>query len=190
MKGAVILSDVSARRNMSSLSDDLNSYLKRGNNGSSTSLSSMTSKLSTFKLPTLKSPFSGSSGSTPEDEEPFLGVNTDDGYGGKTESQSWLSKKMSECLPSLSKKQRIIGFMTSLVLGSLLTYSFLQYSIDFRNNLFWFGNFFSANACYKSTEVFTIIFPRKPFYYIQVGYNRLWDFIPTLWGGRGSDSLV
>lgn len=128
MKGAVILSDVSARRNMSSLSDDLNSYLKRGNNGSSTSLSSMTSKLSTFKLPTLKSPFSGSSGSTPEDEEPFLGVNTDDGYGSKTESQSWLSKKMSQCLPSLSKKQRIIGFMTSLVLGIIcfgLAISFL-----------------------------------------------------------------
>ena len=105
-------------RSMSSLSEDLNSYLNRGNNGSSTSLSSMTSKLSAFKLPTLKSPFGGSSASTPEDEEPFLGVSTDDGKGGKGESQGWLAKKMAECLPSLTKKQRIIGFMSSLVLGN------------------------------------------------------------------------
>lgn len=115
-------------RSMSSLSEDLNSYLNRGNNGSSTSLSSMTSKLSAFKLPTLKSPFGGSSASTPEDEEPFLGVSTDDGKGGKGESQGWLAKKMAECLPSLTKKQRIIGFMSSLVLGAIcfgLAISFL-----------------------------------------------------------------
>jgi len=113
---------------MSSLTDDLNSYLKRSSNASSNSLTSMTSKLSTFKLPTLKSPFGGSSASTPEDEEPFLGVSTDEGYNSKAESQSWIAKKLSECLPSLSKKQRIIGFMTSLVLGTIcfgLAISFL-----------------------------------------------------------------
>jgi hypothetical protein len=114
---------------MSSLSEDLNSYLKRGNNsGSSTSLSSVTSALSAFKLPTLKTPFGGSSASTPEDEEPFLGVSADGGHAGKTESQSWLAKKISGCLPSLSKKQRIIGFMGSLILGTIcfgLAISFL-----------------------------------------------------------------
>lgn len=114
---------------MSSLSEDLNSYLKRGSNGSSTSLSSMTSKLSSFKLPTLKTPFGGSTAGTPEDEEPFLGVSTDDGgYGGKQESQSWVAEKISSCLPSLSKKQRIIGFMSSLIFGNRkkLKYTFLM----------------------------------------------------------------
>ena len=136
---------------MSSLSEDLNSYLKRGNNGSSTSLSSMTSKLSTFKLPTLKSPFGGSSASTPEDEEPFLGVSTDDGYPSKAESQSWLAKKISGCLPSLSKKQRIIGFMSSLVLGNMDSCKFMRlHMINFRNNLLWTCHFLSANVGHKS----------------------------------------
>ena len=104
---------------MGSLSQDLNSYLnKSSSNGSTASLSSLTSKLSSMSLPTLnsiKSPF----GAGEEDEEPFLGVSTDSGMAKnrKEEERSWLARKMEENLPSLSKKQRIIGFMSSLVLG-------------------------------------------------------------------------
>jgi len=111
---------------MGGLSQDLNSYLNKSN-GSSSSLSSLTSKLGSMKLPTLKTPFSSGSA---DDEEPFLGVSTDGGTGvnNRKESQSWFAQKMDAYLPSLSKKQRIIGFMTSLVLGTIcfgLAVSFL-----------------------------------------------------------------
>ena len=104
-----------------SLSQDLNSYLSKSS--SSSSLSSLTSKLSSMKLPTLKTPF----GSNEEDEEPFLGVSSDPGISNnRKEQQSWIAKKLEENLPSLSKKQRIIGFMTSLVLGKTKV---LKYSV-------------------------------------------------------------
>ena len=103
---------------MGSLSQDLNSYLSKSNNGSTTSLSSLTSKLSSMSLPTLnsiKKPF----GSGEDDEEPFLGVSSDSGMANnRKEEKSWLARKMEENLPSLSKKQRIIGFMSSLILGN------------------------------------------------------------------------
>jgi len=107
-----------------SLTDDLNSYLKK--NSSSNSLSNLTGKL---KLPTLKSPFGSSS--TPEDEQPFL-ENQDVesgglGGGGGSSSGGWWKSRMSAStspsnsntawLPALSKKQRICGFMTSIILG-------------------------------------------------------------------------
>ena len=105
---------------MGSLSQDLSSYLNKSNNGSTTSLSSLTSKLSSMSLPTLnsiKSPFGG--GAAEDDEEPFLGVSSDSGLANnRKEERSWLARKMEENLPSLSKKQRIIGFMTSLILGN------------------------------------------------------------------------
>jgi len=91
---------------MANIKDDLNSYLNRGT-GSTTSLSSLAAS---FKLPTLKTPFSGNSDNTPEDEEPFLGVQVEQGR-----STSWFGDK--DCCPSLSRKQRIFGFVTSLVLG-------------------------------------------------------------------------
>ena len=100
-----------------SLSQDLNSYLNKSS--SSSSLSSLTSKLGSMKLPTLKTPFGSGSGG--DDEEPFLGLgvssNSGLGAGNRREEQSWLARKLEENLPSLSKKQRILGFMTSLVLG-------------------------------------------------------------------------
>jgi len=99
---------------MANLSSDLNSYLSRST--SSSSLASLTSKLPAFKLPTLDSIRSfGSSGGQAEDEEPFLGVQVD----AKDSQQSWLARKAEEHLPSLSKKQRVIGFMTSLILGMI-----------------------------------------------------------------------
>ena len=58
---------------MANLSSDLNSYLSRST--SSSSISSVTSKLSAFKLPTLDTIKSfGGGGGQQEDEEPFLGV--------------------------------------------------------------------------------------------------------------------
>lgn len=101
---------------MGGLSQDLNSYLNKSN-GSSSSLSSLTSKLGSMKLPTLKTPFG--SGGGEDDEEPFLGVTSDKGISGnnRKDEKSWLARKLEENLPSLSKKQRIIGFMTSLILG-------------------------------------------------------------------------
>ena len=108
---------------MGGLSQDLNSYLSKSNNGSSNSLSSLTSKLSSMSLPTLnsmKSPFGSGGG---DDEEPFLGVASDKGMANnRKEDQSWIARKLEENLPSLSKKQRIIGFMTSLLLGTEIYY--------------------------------------------------------------------
>ena len=52
----------------------------------------------------------------------------EDGTGSGSTSQGWLAKKADDWLPSLTKKQRIIGFMTSLVLGMIcfgLAVSFL-----------------------------------------------------------------
>merc|ERR1712004_63008 len=116
------------RRAMANLSSDLNSYM--GSSPSSSSINSVTSKLSAFKLPTLNTikSFGGGTGSPQEDEEPFLGVQVEDGTGSGSASQSWLAKKADDWLPSLAKKQRIIGFMTSLVVGMIcfcLAVSFL-----------------------------------------------------------------
>ena len=58
-------------------------------------------------------------GGEAEDEEPFLGVTSDSGGSGRKEQQGWLARQCEQHLPSLSKKQRIMGFMTSLVLGRL-----------------------------------------------------------------------
>merc|ERR1712130_548384 len=105
---------------MANLSSDLNSYLSRST--STSSINSVTSKLSAFKLPTLNTMKSfGGGGGQQEDEEPFLGVQVDDGSssGSSGGSQSWFARKADEWLPSLSKKQRIIGFMTSLILGMI-----------------------------------------------------------------------
>merc|ERR1712037_1021843 len=103
---------------MANLSSDLNSYLSRST--SSSSISSVTSKLSAFKLPTLDTIKSfGGGGGQQEDEEPFLGVQVDDGSSSSGGSQSWFARKADEWLPSLTKKQRIIGFMTSLILGMI-----------------------------------------------------------------------
>lgn len=91
-----------------SLKDDLNSYLNKGSS-STPSLSSLTGKL---KLPTFKSPFGGGQS---DDQEPFL-----DNEEESSNSSGWFGAKQStgpSWIPSLSKKQRIFGFMSSLMLG-------------------------------------------------------------------------
>jgi len=111
---------------MASLSSDLNSYLSRST--SSSSVSSVTSKLSAFKLPTLNSirTLGSGGGGQGEDEEPFLGVKVDE---GQTQAKGWFAPRgEKDWLPSLSKKQRILGFITSLLLGTIcfgLAVSFL-----------------------------------------------------------------
>lgn len=102
---------------MANLKADLDSYLSesKSNSGGSASLSSLAQ---TFTLPTLKSPFSTSRARNKDDTELLI----DPGSGGSnntSSSSSWLEKQ----LPSLSKKQRIFGFMTCLILG-LFCFSF------------------------------------------------------------------
>ena len=116
---------------MAGLSSDLNSYLSKSS--SSASLSSLTSKLSSIKLPSsLKTPFGGGDGGQ-EDEEPFLGVVSDSSGGSnnnRRDNQSWCARKLEENLPSLSKKQRIIGFMASLLLGIIIKGILYLYNIS------------------------------------------------------------
>jgi len=94
------------------LTDDLNSYLKKGTT-TSPSLTNLAGKL---KLPTFKNPF-GASGTANEDEEPFLEGQGDEETGGG----GWFRQKSTTSnpswIPALSKKQRIFGFMTSIILG-------------------------------------------------------------------------
>lgn len=95
------------------LKADLDSYLSRSSNGSKISLSNLAQG---FKLPTLpKSPFSDSS-APGEDAVGLLeeGQGPSEGWFGPANSKNTDS---CSCLPSLSKKQRIIGFMTFLGLG-------------------------------------------------------------------------
>ena len=97
------------------LKADLDSYLSRGSsNGGKISLSNLAQG---FKLPTLpKSPFTTSS--APDEDVVGLleegQVSSQDGLFGTSNTKS---SDVCTCLPSLSKKQRIIGFMTFLGLG-------------------------------------------------------------------------
>ena len=103
---------------MAGLKADLDSYLS-GSKTNST-LSNITKSLT---LPTLKSPFGTSHSSKNDDEEALLSDSADS--GGWSWSTSSEAKKDSclDCFPSLSKKQRIFGFLTSLGLG-LFFFSF------------------------------------------------------------------
>ena len=99
--------------NIMDLKADLDSYLSRSSNGSKISLSNLAQG---FKLPTLpKSPFSASSAQS-EDAVGLLeeGQGSSDGWFGTPNTKN---NEVCTCLPSLSKKQRIIGFMTFLGLG-------------------------------------------------------------------------
>jgi hypothetical protein len=99
---------------MAGLKADLDNYLS-GSKGSST-LSNLTKS---FTLPNIKSPFSNkdSSRSGGDDEEALLSDS------GESNGSGWYTKAKTNCLPSLSKKQRVFGFVTSLGLG-LFFFSF------------------------------------------------------------------
>ena len=100
---------------MASLKADLDSYLS-GNKANST-LSNITKSLT---LPTLKSPFGTSRKN--DDEEALLSSDGADS-GGWSTSETKKDSSCLDCFPSLSKKQRIFGFLTSLGLG-LFFFSF------------------------------------------------------------------
>ena len=97
---------------MANLKADLDNYLSGNKKESSTlSLSSLTKS---FTLPTLKSPFSSST--TNSDDTELL---MEEGQFGTSNSNSWYTQAQNDCCPSLSKKQRIIGFMICLCMGLL-----------------------------------------------------------------------
>ena len=97
---------------MAGLKADLDTYLS-----GSKSTSSLSNLAKSFTLPTLKSPFGSkdSSRSGHDDEEALLS----DSESGS----NWYSDAKKDCMPALSKKQRIFGFITSLGLG-LFFFSF------------------------------------------------------------------
>ena len=97
---------------MAGLKADLDSYLSGNKSGSVGKSASLSSLAQSFTLPTLKSPFSTSNTRNKDDTELLIDPEHGDG-GEKSHKSSWLEDQ----LPSLSKKQRIIGFMTCLILG-------------------------------------------------------------------------
>jgi len=100
---------------MANLKADLDSYLNSNSGKSSTN--SLASLTNSFSLPTLKSPFNRSSGITDGDGQD-LEVLIDSGSNSSSRSEPSRCKKwLDSALPSLSYKQRLIGFMTCLVLG-------------------------------------------------------------------------
>ena len=162
---------------MSGLSSDLNSYLSKSS--SSNSLSSLTSKFSSIKLPALKTPFGGGGGDGgQDDEEPFLGVVSDSNGGSannRKENQSWLARKMEESLPSLSKKQRILGFMTSLLLGNQAGQASFYLVINLyllgRYNLLWSGCIISPPHHCQSQKIFPPLHTGKCIHPVEVGFH-------------------
>ena len=99
---------------MAGLKADLDSYLS-GSKASNT-LSNLSKS---FSLPTLKSPFGNKdSFNAGQDEEALLSDGESNGNGN-----SWYANAQKDCCPSLTKKQRIFGFVTCLGLG-LFFFSF------------------------------------------------------------------
>ncbi len=102
---------------MANLKADLDSYLSGGaaSKGSGGGKLSLSGLANSFSLPTLKSPFSsGSSASAAAGDQELLMEE-----GSHSSNGSWYNEAQSDCLPSLSKKQRIIGFMIFLGMGVL-----------------------------------------------------------------------
>ena len=93
---------------MAGLKADLDSYL---NNGKSGTFSNLLPK----NLTSFKSPFATKTDKGPADDEEALLSDSE-----TTSSSSWYNKSESvtnKCFPALSKKQRIFGFVTCLLLG-------------------------------------------------------------------------
>jgi len=107
---------------MANLKADLDSYLS-GNKSTIGGSASLSSLAQSFSLPTLKSPFSSTFDKNRNTDDTELLIESEnDGSTASTNGSSccnWLTDR----LPSLTKKQRIVGFMTCLVLG-LFCFSF------------------------------------------------------------------
>ena len=115
---------------MAGLKADLDSYLS--NSKASSTLSNLTKS---FSLPTLKSPFGNKdSFGSGDDAEALL---SDDESNSNKNGNSWFANAQNDYCPSLTKKQRIFGFVTCLGLG-LFFFSFatlyVNNNIIFREN--------------------------------------------------------
>jgi len=103
---------------MANLKADLDSYLS-GSKTASSSQHSLASLANSFSLPTLKSPFNRGAKEDGSAEDLEVLIDSGSSSSGKSGSgeQSRCRKWIDSALPSLSYKQRMIGFMTCLVLG-------------------------------------------------------------------------
>jgi len=172
---------------MAGLKADLDSYL----NGSKTS-STLSNLTNSFKLPALKSPFGtkDSSRTGGDDEEALLSDNESSSSG------NWYTEAKKDCFPSLTKKQRIFGFVTSLGLG-LFFFSFATFYIPIivikarkfalmfsLGSLFTLGSFsFLWGPCNHLTHLFSK--ERLPFTSVYLGTLTL-----TLYFALGLQSYI
>lgn len=111
---------------MANLKADLDSYLKTGSgtaNKSWTPQGLSLPKLGQgWQLPTLKSPFGPSASanrSTGNRDTELLMEEGAFSSTDKTGVSSWFPNAKNECCPSLTKRQRIVGFMLCLSMGVL-----------------------------------------------------------------------
>lgn len=113
---------------MANLKADLDSYLNGSASKASPSATSLGNLAKSFNLPTFKSPFSAAAknGENADDLEVLIEKPPQEGAGVQNRCEKWLDS----VLPSLTKKQRIFGFMTSLGLG-LFCFSFSTVYIPF-----------------------------------------------------------
>ncbi len=107
-----LLRRVSCFNVMANLKADLDEYLSGGSTTSRSGKLSLSGLASSFSLPTLKSPFSSKSGGGGDDQEFLL-------EEGAQSPNGWFADAQKDCLPSLTKKQRIVGFMICLFMGIL-----------------------------------------------------------------------
>merc|ERR1719158_1330393 len=122
--------------------------------------------------------------------------DSEGGYGGKQESQSWVAEKISSCLPSLSKKQRIIGFMSSLIFGTIcfgLAVSFLPMLVINPRKfslLFSLGSLFTISSfsfLWGPYNHLTHLFSKERLPFTMVYFTTL---IGTLYFAMGLQSAI
>lgn len=110
-------SSLVADPDMANLKADLDSYLSSSSKKEGMSLSNLANS---FSLPTLKSPFSTAKQSGGDDTA-LLIENEEGGDHQPARGWPWNTQpadaQQNDCLPSMSKKQRIIGFMGCLSMG-------------------------------------------------------------------------
>ena len=156
---------------MAGLKADLDSYLSN-----SKGLSPLSNLTKSFSLPTLKSPF-GNKDSSGDDEEALL---SDGDSNSSNNGSSWFANAQKDYCPSLTKKQRIFGFVTCLSLG-LFFFSFAtmyipvivlkarKFALMFSlGSLFTLGSFsFLWGPCNHLTHLFSK--ERLPFTSVYLG---------------------
>ena len=131
------------------LKADLDNYLNRSN-GSKSTFSNLAQG---FKLPTLpKTPFSNSS--VPDEDAVSLLEEGQDtlGWFGAPNAKN---NESCSCLPSLSKKQRALGFMTFLGLGVIcfgLALAYIPVLVIYARK---FSLLFSLGSCFTMGRITT-----------------------------------